>query len=56
MIWIIPALLIAFGAWRFYSLSRVGLLEMWLGLFILACCIVLAIFFLTGALSCAAFC
>lgn len=56
MIWLIPLLLIAFGAWRFWTLSRIGILEMWLGMLILVICIILAVAFLTGALSCAAFC
>ena len=56
MILLIPLLLIAFGLWRFYVLSRIGILEMWLGMFILVVCIILATAYLTGALSCAAFC
>lgn len=56
MVWMIPVLLISFGAWRFYVLSRIGFVETWLGAFILAICICLAIVFSTGALSCAAFC
>ena len=56
MILITPLLLIAFGLWRFYALSRIGLLEMWIGLFILVACMILATAYLTGALSCAAFC
>lgn len=56
MVWLVPVLLITFGAWRFYALSRTGILEMWLGLFILVVCVVLSVCFLTGAITCAAFC
>ena len=56
MILLIPVLLITFGLWRFSVLSRIGILEMWLGMFMLVVCIILATAYLTGALSCAAFC
>lgn len=56
MIWLIPVLLIAFGVWRFYTLSSMGVPEAWLGLFVLLTCIILAFIFIAGALSCAVFC
>jgi hypothetical protein len=56
MTMLIPALLISFGLWRFFALSRVGILEMWIGIFILVVCIILATAYLAGVLSCAAFC
>lgn len=56
MVWIIPMMLMSFGIWRFYVLSRTGLLEAWLGLAVLVVCIVLSCLYLAGALTCAALC
>lgn len=56
MVWLFPFLLISFGVWRFYVLSRVGVFEAWLGLALLITCLTLAGVYLMGALSCAAFC
>lgn len=56
MIYIFPAALLAFGIWRFRALSRMGVLEAWLGAGILAVCIILAGVYLTGAITCAVFC
>lgn len=56
MIYLIPALLIAFGTWRFLVLRPYGLLETCIGLVIMALCYAFAVLYLMGALTCAAFC
>ena len=56
MIWLLPVLLIAFGTWRFLMLRPYGLVETCIGLIIMSLCYALAVFYLIGAWSCAAFC
>lgn len=56
MIWLLPILLIAFGTWRFLALRPYGLVETCIGLIIMSLCCALAVFYLIGAWSCAAFC
>lgn len=56
MIYLLPILLIAFGTWRFLLLRPYGLVETCIGLFIMGACYALAISYLMGAWTCAAFC
>lgn len=50
MIYLLPAILIAFGVWRFRTLSRIGIIEAIIGLFIMMACIITATAFTLGVL------